>query len=665
MLHLLTKLFRKSKPSTPVRAKVVAAANNAAVAPLAVPRVEIASLSLLAILQRFPADLKSEIARMPDAEAMIALPVPSIAKQLPSGSVKMSLASIYRQAPAGTFAHTRFEEKRMVEVPLNEIFKRVKPELLKRRADQRQHELAEDGIDVFGDKDNPYAIAPTSGEPPRRRAAFTPAPESSGDEADIHAEPSPEPILKMQTPVAPSSPPAGTPSFRAGSDGMRLSTPSPSDPSAEAASRPSNFSPSLHPAQGASSIAPSPGLRMPSLENGSQGGAPAKPQRSSFNAPDGRTTSANLADAPPLVIPLKDVIAKWPESIVAELGPIEGATITLPAAEVGSGLAKGKVAFTWGELRAWIQPAREGDTTNPTDIELSLPLRLLAPAFLHSSKQQKERRTLSIDDSIPALFSGGPSAKVAPTPATPPPLLPVTAPEPQPIVPEPSDTESDDVSAIETEEIASDAETLRATVDAPFTSPEPTVESIAEREESETPAPAIVPAAIAAEEPVVEPSLQPAAVAAEAQTISAAPPSASTILADDKAPNSLGEVFGQPGKASWAPGEIVQEVVKLPQIAGAIVALSEGLVVAHRLPEGMKGEVVAAFLPQIFGRLNQYCTEMKVGEIDEILLSSGGAYFQAFHSGQIFFAVLGKQGESLPWHALRLMAEELLQQTKK
>ena len=233
------------------------------------------------------------------------------------------------------------------------------------------------------------------------------------------------------------------------------------------------------------------------------------------------------------------------------------------------------------------------------------------------------------------------------------------------MVPEPAEPEGGDVSATVTEELASDTEAIPATANAPFSSAETTGETTAELEESETPAQAIVPPAREPEEPVVEPTAQPADVVAATPTISASPVSASSILADDKAPNSLGEVFGQPGKASWAPGEIVQEVVKLPQIAGAIVALSEGLVVAHRLPEGMKGEVVAAFLPQIFGRLNQYCTEMKVGEIDEILLSSGGAYFQAFHSGQIFFAVLGKQGESLPWHALRLMAEELLQQTKK
>jgi predicted regulator of Ras-like GTPase activity (Roadblock/LC7/MglB family) len=661
MLQLLTKLFRKSKAATPVRTKV-AAANSAPAQALAVPRVEIASLSLLAILQRFPEDLKGGIARMPDAEAMIALPVPSIAKQLPSGSVKMSLASIYRQAPAGTFANARFEEKRLVEVPLSEIFKRVKPELLKRRADQRQSELAEEGIDVFGDKDNPYAIAPSSDEP-RRRPLFTPTPDAAENDADLNAEPSPEPVLRMQSPSAPAAPPAAAPSFRAGSGVMRLATPSPGETTSAPPERPSGFSPSLDLPAG-SPTTPSPALKMPSAENGSShGGAVAKAPRT--NVQDPRTTSANLGDAPPLVIPLKDVIAKWPESIVSELGSIEGATVTLPAAEVGSGLAKGKVAFTWEQIRGWIQPAREHDTTNPLDLELSLPLRVLAPAFLQSSKQQKERRKLAIDESIPALFSGGQSARPVATSAAPPPL-PVVQPEPErPVVPEPAAIEPEP--AAETDDAIAGAAPVSTEVEA---APADVVsEPVAEPPVQSAPSAPIISRPVLEPEEVVRPAA-PVLKEVAATALTPAPsatstaPSASSILAEDKAPNSLGEVFGQPGKASWSPGEIVQEVVKLPQIAGAIVALSEGLVVAHRLPEGMKGEVVAAFLPQIFGRLNQYCTEMKLGEIDELLLSSGGAYFQAYHSGQIFFAVLGKQGESLPWHALRLMAEELLQQTK-
>ena len=124
-------------------------------------------------------------------------------------------------------------------------------------------------------------------------------------------------------------------------------------------------------------------------------------------------------------------------------------------------------------------------------------------------------------------------------------------------------------------------------------------------------------------------------------------------------PQTVGEIFGQPDKTEWKPAEIVENIVRLPQIAGAIVALQEGLVVAHHLPEGMKGEVVAAFLPQIFARLNQYASEMKLGELDDLLFSTHGAHMQIFRLGYVFFAVLGKPGEALPWHELNLISQEL------
>ena len=109
----------------------------------------------------------------------------------------------------------------------------------------------------------------------------------------------------------------------------------------------------------------------------------------------------------------------------------------------------------------------------------------------------------------------------------------------------------------------------------------------------------------------------------------------------------------------------MENCVKLPPVAGAIIALQEGLVVSHKLPEGMKGEVFAAFLPQIFGRLNQYATEMKLGGIEEVLLSSRTSNFQAYRAGQVFFAVLSKEGQALPREALRLMAEQLIEQNPK
>ncbi|HEX8296818.1 MAG TPA: hypothetical protein VF593_10985, partial [Chthoniobacteraceae bacterium] len=91
----------------------------------------------------------------------------------------------------------------------------------------------------------------------------------------------------------------------------------------------------------------------------------------------------------------------------------------------------------------------------------------------------------------------------------------------------------------------------------------------------------------------------------------------------------------------------------------------EGLLVAHSLPEDVKSDVVAAFLPQIFARLNQYSGEMKLGEVDDLLFTTHGAHCQIYRLGFIYFAVLGKPGESLPWHELRVIADELSKQTQQ
>ena len=547
---------------------------------MSLPQVEIASLSLRAIIERFPADLKKGVVTIPDAEVMVALPVPTIVKQLPSGSVKMSLASVYRQAPAGTFSETRVEDKRMIEVPLGEIFKRVRPDLLRRRGDQRQNELAEDGIDVFGDKDNPYAIAPT--------VAATQTPHANGSQAPaLHFSPNLEESAEFDIPASQGAVTLDDPVVASETgEPLRLS---PTAMMAETAASPSG--PAASPA-----AAPAP--------------APL--------------------DQTPFFVSLKDVSENWPAAVRAELGTIDGAQVGLPAGEVGAGLAKGKLTFTWGRLREWITPAVEGASQTSEETELQLPLRVVAPAFLKASKQSKERKSFSIDETIPALFSGGRSAEAPAASAS----KPLAAPAATPTVPH----------------------------SAPVTPPSVPAASV----------PAAPPKFVLAEAPAVPTqtakpvsiaSADPLRRAAQVPASAATPPRDSA--SEEKIPRTLGEVFGQPERPNWTPGEIVQHAVQLPQLAGAIIALQEGLVVSHKLPEGMKGEVVAAFLPQIFGRLNQYSTEMKLGEIDEVLLSAQGAYFQAFRAGQVFFAVLGKQGQTLPWHALRLMADDLLQQTKK
>jgi predicted regulator of Ras-like GTPase activity (Roadblock/LC7/MglB family) len=150
---------------------------------------------------------------------------------------------------------------------------------------------------------------------------------------------------------------------------------------------------------------------------------------------------------------------------------------------------------------------------------------------------------------------------------------------------------------------------------------------------------------------------QPAAIfAEEAPAVSAAP----AERAAPAASATVGEFLGQAGRTNWSPEDMVAALMQRPEIDGAVVALQEGLVVAHQLPEGMKGEVFAAFLPQVFARLNLYCGEMKLGSVEDLMITAAGGQCQLFRIGQIYFAVLAKLGATLPARELRLCAHALV-----
>ncbi|MES2573200.1 MAG: hypothetical protein V4710_24465, partial [Verrucomicrobiota bacterium] len=186
---------------------------------------------------------------------------------------------------------------------------------------------------------------------------------------------------------------------------------------------------------------------------------------------------------------------------------------------------------------------------------------------------------------------------------------------------------------------------------------------------------AVVPAdeleAVAAPEPIKDgsegpiPVLDEPAFKASEEPVAVEPveePAASAPVTEAR---TMGELFGEPDKEHWSPSEIVTACCRLPQFAGALVSLHEGLVVAESLPDSMRGEDVAAFLPQMFTRLNQYSDEMKLGTLDDLLMRTNGAEFQVFRLAMVFFAVLGKPGHNLPRRELELIAEELARQTQK
>ena len=125
-----------------------------------------------------------------------------------------------------------------------------------------------------------------------------------------------------------------------------------------------------------------------------------------------------------------------------------------------------------------------------------------------------------------------------------------------------------------------------------------------------------------------------------------------------------GEVFGQPGKTSWTPAEIVAETTNLPGIVGALISLQDGLLVSGRVPAGMNGETVAAFLPQVFGRMAHYTRELKFGEPSYVGLGLPDYSLHIYKTGDVYFLVMGRAGEQAPLEQLRVMAAQLERQSK-
>lgn len=107
------------------------------------------------------------------------------------------------------------------------------------------------------------------------------------------------------------------------------------------------------------------------------------------------------------------------------------------------------------------------------------------------------------------------------------------------------------------------------------------------------------------------------------------------------------------------PNEIVSRAAALDGVAGALIALPDGLMVASRIPAELNGDTLAAFLPQIFAKVNQCTRELRMGELNNLHFTVGNIPWKIFRVNAIFFAAFGRATEPMPTAGLAALAAEL------
>jgi predicted regulator of Ras-like GTPase activity (Roadblock/LC7/MglB family) len=107
------------------------------------------------------------------------------------------------------------------------------------------------------------------------------------------------------------------------------------------------------------------------------------------------------------------------------------------------------------------------------------------------------------------------------------------------------------------------------------------------------------------------------------------------------------------------PNEVVSRAASLEGVAGALIALPDGLMVANRISPDLNPDTLAAFLPQIFGKMSQCTKELRMGELNNLNFTVGNVPWKIFRVNAIFFAAFGTPGTPLPTAQLAALAAEL------
>jgi len=548
-------------------------------------------LPLSSIVASFPVELQQRVKTEHIGLINVAFPLEVIMSQLAHGQVRFSFGNI-RQAAPHAFTAGADRDSVMVTLPLGELVSRLQPALLGRRS-VRQVEVPEEVASPFAGGGQGLSLG-------NRAAGRTPDTSLLSRPRAAQAARSVPPLADPRTrgnvtTFRKPSPPGGSAITPKSPLPMPQRPVPPAAPSGNGNGNGGHAAPPMPPARPATGR-PVPGYNPLADALAKRGVEPTVPPKAV--TPPAPKILPKQPDTSPLWISFNLVAENMPESLQLEISQydLSAAKLALPGELVQAGLMRGKVAFTWKQLRGWIKPSPITEVSSHDSMIVNLPLSQIAPLFIGREKQPKPegQKRLQVDESIPNLFFGFPQPEAAPT-----------EPEPReiPVVPAPKQAETnyfvwDDVK----EATAAEPE------------PEPTVQPV-------NPVPAARPAARPAKQPV----------------------SAGTTFASRKA----------------TPNDVVTKASLLEGVYGALVALPDGLLVASKLSPDVNGDAIAALIPQMYSKLSGCTKELRMGELNNLNFTVGNVPWKIFRVNGIFFAAYGCAGETLPGAHLAELAAEL------
>ncbi|HEV2207793.1 MAG TPA: roadblock/LC7 domain-containing protein [Verrucomicrobiae bacterium] len=561
---------------------------------------------LLRVLELLPLELQPRV-RQPDVgDLTVSVPLEKVLAQLSRGAIKVYFGEL-RQAAPEVFTTQNDKDRVLVPLPLDEILTRLNPALITRRRAQRQIEVPAEissPFDLNADGQLSYF------QPAQDEAA---APARPARQTKPAASPSPARVNSPRPqPTAPAPAPAAvTPHTESVNAPMRValkSVPTPPAPAAQplppAAPRPAPAAPAPAAAPLRLTVKPASdtGFARAAAAPGAPAPAPAAPAPAPMRltvkpASDTGFTRAAAAAKTPAQAPAPAVAAPTPPQPAA---PAPASTRNSTETLV---VALAAVAEHWPD-----EVRKELVASNLVDAKLAVPVNLIEQSLKQGRIVFSWKLVRSwIRPAVAPTASAQDSTTLE---------LPLKAVAPAFLARQ--------------QEHAGPQQRVAVDEDIPnlfFGFPQP---------ESATP-------------PVARPS----------DTNFYVWDDSSEMVRSDGS-DARKPTPGTKFVAKYAtPNEVVSRAAALDGVVGALIALPDGLMVANRLPPELNADTLAAFLPQIFGKVSSCTKELRMGDLNNLNFTVGNIPWKIFRVNSIFFAAFGKAAEPLPTAQLAALAAEL------